>query len=147
MSPLQLLTFLALAFPKAGAGDYSSGVGSTITCFYGGCELKVVFTFLNGWKKLKEEFVTCANEAHFPFLRPDKALREDSHTHTYTLSLAAFVADSTRCREPVWTAKSRVFTLWLFTENVCPPLSSRMDRSCLDISLSASLPSAIHVRI
>ena len=85
-SPTRLLCFL-----KAGAGDYSSRVGSAITCFYGACELKVVFTFLNGWKKLKEEFATCANDTHFPFLRPDKALLEDSHTHMYTLSPAAFL--------------------------------------------------------
>lgn len=138
-------------FPKAGAGDYSSRVGSTITCFYGGCELKVVFTFLNGWKKLKEEFVTCANDAHFPFLRPDKAyMGGQPHAHVHVVSGCFPATLQTRlvAGSPFGQPSLEYSLSGSLQEKFahpCPPGWTEVAWTL--ISLSASLPSAIHVRI
>lgn len=61
------------------------------TCFYMACELRMIFMFLDDWKKIKR-IIFCDTLKLYEsvLVSINKVLLEHSHIH-YILSVAAFV--------------------------------------------------------
>lgn len=93
------------------------------SCIYMAHELRMFFMFLNGWKKSKEKYSGIWKLYKIPTSVPiNKVLLVHSHAHSFKYWLWLLMSCKGRAElRQRWTAKPKLFTLWLFKKEFAVP--------------------------